>query len=219
MTCCFSTRASVAPVLSMHLCISSCLWIYPVMLNLLRCMSQETWKYICIYLLSMLKRSSLLKSFLQEHKALCILHCQYHGCWNPGDTRSQSISSHSIDLDCPEYAGLSTKKVTSLENLCFSVTNSIWKTVVNFRTPLSNLIPSLEKKPKTFFSLMKPRMLLDVQLMIFLFFRPQSWYQREMYQASSHCCHQRINWAPDNEVENIGFDSFHQVKIHLICEL
>ena len=33
-----------------------------------------------------------------EDKDLSIGHSQYHGCWWPGDTRSQGISSHDIDL-------------------------------------------------------------------------------------------------------------------------
>ena len=45
----------------------------------------------CIYILY---HSSTLKD-------LCILLSQYHGCWWPGDTRSQGISSHDIDLVIP----------------------------------------------------------------------------------------------------------------------
>ena len=37
-----------------------------------------------------------------------IPHSQYHGCWWPGNTRSQDISSHGIDQ---EYSGLSTARV------------------------------------------------------------------------------------------------------------
>ena len=33
-----------------------------------------------------------------------ILHSQYHGCWCPGDARSQGISSHGIDLVLPVSA-------------------------------------------------------------------------------------------------------------------
>ena len=29
------------------------------------------------------------------------LHNQYHGCWCPGDARSQGISNHDIDLVKP----------------------------------------------------------------------------------------------------------------------
>ena len=39
-----------------------------------------------------------LKSFLKYDQDLHILHSQYHGCWCPGDVRSQGISSHDIDL-------------------------------------------------------------------------------------------------------------------------
>ena len=33
---------------------------------------------------------------------------QYHGCWCPGDKRSQGISTHGIDLIFLEYSSLST---------------------------------------------------------------------------------------------------------------
>ena len=36
-----------------------------------------------------------------------MLHWLCHGCWWPGDTRSQVISNHGIDLVLPEYAPLS----------------------------------------------------------------------------------------------------------------
>ena len=38
---------------------------------------------------------------LKEDKDLPILHSQYHGCWYPGDARSQGISSHDIGLISP----------------------------------------------------------------------------------------------------------------------
>ena len=38
---------------------------------------------------------------LEQDKNLPILHNQYHGCWCPGDVRSQGISSHDIDLVKP----------------------------------------------------------------------------------------------------------------------
>ena len=41
-------------------------------------------------------------------------YSQYHGCWWPGDMRSQSISSHGIDLVCWDYSGFSTKRFNSL---------------------------------------------------------------------------------------------------------
>ena len=39
-----------------------------------------------------------MKSYLMEDKVLFILHTQYHGCWWPGNARSQGINSHGIDL-------------------------------------------------------------------------------------------------------------------------
>ena len=39
---------------------------------------------------------------------------QYHSCWWPGDTRSQEISRHYINLVCPEYSGFSTRGINTL---------------------------------------------------------------------------------------------------------
>ena len=36
---------------------------------------------------------------------------QYHGCWCPGDTRRQAISSHDIYLVPMEYSGFSIRRV------------------------------------------------------------------------------------------------------------
>ena len=33
------------------------------------------------------------------------------GCWCPGDARSQGFNSHGIEMVCPEYSDLSTKRV------------------------------------------------------------------------------------------------------------
>ena len=48
----------------------------------------------CIY---DLYHSSTLTWQVVEHKNLPILHSQYHGCWCPGDVRSQAISNHDFD--------------------------------------------------------------------------------------------------------------------------
>ena len=40
-----------------------------------------------------------------------LLHGKYHGCWCPGDIRSQGISSHGIDAVLSEYSGSSTSGV------------------------------------------------------------------------------------------------------------
>ena len=48
--------------------------------------------------------SSYWLSFSEKDKELFILHHQYHGCWWPGDTRSQGISWHCIILDILEYS-------------------------------------------------------------------------------------------------------------------
>ena len=40
-----------------------------------------------------------------------ITYSQYHGCWWSGDTRSQSISNHGIDLVCPKYLASAWKRL------------------------------------------------------------------------------------------------------------
>ena len=45
----------------------------------------------------------VVENLFVEDKDLFILYIQYHGCWCPGDTRSQGISSHGIDLILMEY--------------------------------------------------------------------------------------------------------------------
>ena len=42
------------------------------------------------------------------------VHSQYHGCWWPGDARSQDISSHCIGLVCPDDSSFSTRRVNVL---------------------------------------------------------------------------------------------------------
>ena len=39
------------------------------------------------------------------------LNSQYHGCWYPGDKRSQGISSNGTDLVIPENSGLGNRRV------------------------------------------------------------------------------------------------------------
>ena len=44
-------------------------------------------------------------------KDMSLLHNQYHGCWWPGNTGSQVISIHGIDLVLQEYSYQITKSV------------------------------------------------------------------------------------------------------------
>ena len=46
-----------------------------------------------------------------ENKDLPILHSQDHGCWWPGDARSQGINNRDIDLLKPGQFGLRTLRV------------------------------------------------------------------------------------------------------------
>ena len=83
------------------------------------------------YNFSTLTSHRFLKPFILEDQGLFILHTQYHCCWCPGDTRSQGISSHGIDLAIPEYSRLSTRGVNksySAMESCYSysIVNSLW---------------------------------------------------------------------------------------------
>ena len=49
-----------------------------------------------------------------DNKDQVILCRQYHGCWCPGDARSQDIGSHGIDL---EHSDFSSKKIDIFINL------------------------------------------------------------------------------------------------------
>ena len=81
------------------------------MLNLLK----KTLRYICIlFCFSTMRWHRSLKSFLGEDKDLFTLLSQYHGCWCPGDVRSQGINSHGIDLVLLEWSSFSTRRVNSL---------------------------------------------------------------------------------------------------------
>ena len=56
-----------------------------------------------------------------EDKDLFIPHSQYHSCWCPGDTRSQSINSHGTDLVILVYSSFNT------------MVNSLWPSDVIWR--------------------------------------------------------------------------------------
>ena len=73
---------------------------------------QETESHICVlYHFPTFWWHMLLKSFLMEDRDLPILHSQYHGCWWPGDARSQGISSHGADLVLLKYSSFTTRWV------------------------------------------------------------------------------------------------------------
>ena len=98
-----------------------------ILLNLF----QETWIHICIFIhISILIWYRSLKSFPMEDKDLFILHSQYHGCWWPGDARSQDISSHDIHLVFPEYSSFCVRRVNSAlaaqEGLTFHIAWYLW---------------------------------------------------------------------------------------------
>ena len=60
------------------------------------------------------------KSFSMEDMNTVILYSQNHGCWYPGDERSQCISSHGIGLILYEDTSRSTRRITFL-SLWFSI--------------------------------------------------------------------------------------------------
>ena len=49
----------------------------------------------------------------QVNKSLPFLHCQFHGCWCPGEVRSQVISNRDIYYAEPSKFGLRTLKPKS----------------------------------------------------------------------------------------------------------
>ena len=51
------------------------------------------------------------------------LQSQYHGCWWPGDTKSQGISSHVIDLIIPQYSICSTRRVKSHQSCTLHISS------------------------------------------------------------------------------------------------
>ena len=75
-----------------------------------------------------------------DAKDLPILRRQYHGCWWPGDIRSQVISSHGIDLVILEYSGLSIK------NNLFVPGDPIYVSVILVKISSTNpLVPDVTK--------------------------------------------------------------------------
>ena len=64
-----------------------------------------------LYCSSTLTPHMLLRFIIQENKNLLISHSQYHGCWWPGDNRSQGINSHGIDLVSWEYSRLCITRI------------------------------------------------------------------------------------------------------------
>ena len=57
------------------------------------------------------KHDNMFESFLIEDENLFKLLSQYHGCWWPGNARSQCISGHGIDLVVPQHSGFVTTRV------------------------------------------------------------------------------------------------------------
>ena len=99
MGCCHLAKKPITPTnhkdhLMVSLGILLLRWIYSLCAKFYR-------GNIYIYILchsSTLIWHRYLKSFLKLEKDLHIPYSQYHGCWCPGDVRSQGISSHDTDL-------------------------------------------------------------------------------------------------------------------------
>ena len=72
--------------------------------------------FICLHFLLflMVGMSQIFRLTLKENKDIHTSHRKYHGCWWPGNTRSQSINCHSINLVLTEYCCLSAKSVALL---------------------------------------------------------------------------------------------------------
>ena len=54
-----------------------------------------------------------------------IQHCQYHGCWWPGDAKSRGISSHGSDPFRLQYSSLTIRLVKSFKSFFFLLPMSI----------------------------------------------------------------------------------------------
>ena len=64
-----------------------------------------SWHFLSLLNFDMVE---ILKIFpCKDDKEQLILNNRYHVCWLPGDTRSQGINRHGIDLVIPEYFGFS----------------------------------------------------------------------------------------------------------------
>ena len=59
-----------------------------------------------------------------EQRGLFILYSQYQGCWWPGNTRKQGISSHNIDIIMLEFS-VSTPEGLMRELDCQNTINSL----------------------------------------------------------------------------------------------
>ena len=89
--------------------------------------NMKTDKFALIYHFSILRAGNWNLSWWKS--TTCSPHIrQFHGCccWCLGDARSQGISSHGTDKDCPEYSAFNTSRINSLRP--DSHTNSnLWK--------------------------------------------------------------------------------------------
>ena len=72
---------------------------------------EEIWKHIWMfYHFSVLRSCRLLEFFLKDEDSFVPLS-RYHGCWWPGDARSQVINSQGIDLVLFKYFSLSSRRI------------------------------------------------------------------------------------------------------------
>ena len=66
---------------------------------------------------SLFKWYRQLRSILIEGKDKFILHSLYHGCWCPGITKREGISSYGIDLGFVKYSGISTRMINIFQHV------------------------------------------------------------------------------------------------------
>ena len=66
------------------------------------------------------KRMQILEILLWGRKFPSLPYIQYHGCWWPVDTKSQSISSHDIDLVRMEYTGFNSVGFKNHQQIWFT---------------------------------------------------------------------------------------------------
>ena len=85
-----------------------------------RCWGQKILKRTRSILKWLMPIAQILESISLMKTRICLTYSQYHGCWSPGDTRSQGINNHDIDIILKEYSHLQHErhKILSSIYLC-----------------------------------------------------------------------------------------------------
>ena len=84
-----------------------------------------------------------------------ILHSQYHGCWWPGDGRSQGITSHNIDLIVLEYYGFTTRRINQKSICAYECIKACLLLTVSFHVDFNMPLPSFNMISKSYIPTLK----------------------------------------------------------------